>query len=406
MATINIPYESNALKQTHPSHLYALAKAHGLAPTLPEKARVLEIACASGGNLIPMAFYYPQAYFLGIDIAQNEIALAKTMCEELALSNIQFKAQNILEYNENDKFDYIICHGLFSWVEEELREKTLRICQQALSENGIAYISYNTYPGWNVGNALRDMMLYAAKEKQSVQDKLTQVHALLQTLSHSLSNATPYESLLKQEVNVVLRHSDTQLLHEHLSSSHYPFYFYQFYENALQFDLHYVCDATFNEFQNNLFDVKSSQLLDLMENRRFRSSLLSKTKSTLTASMSLINQAYSSLSPNINSLQVVPHLPLASPLARYQATHQEHVTNRFHENILLSPIAQALMPYLNGQLDARELTQIVLNYIDAGDLILLDNQANQIRDDEEMRKKVAQIYHETMLLLYSRHLIS
>ncbi|MFM8930594.1 MAG: hypothetical protein ACKOS8_01795, partial [Gemmataceae bacterium] len=55
----DVPYISRAFIQTHPQRLAFIARLFGMNPTPPSNARVLELGCASGGNLIPLAIRYP-----------------------------------------------------------------------------------------------------------------------------------------------------------------------------------------------------------------------------------------------------------------------------------------------------------------------------------------------------------
>ena len=69
-----IPYDSLPIHDTHPERLDALGYLFGLSPADPAGCRVLELGCASGGNLVPMAYYLSQSQFLGIDLYANQIA--------------------------------------------------------------------------------------------------------------------------------------------------------------------------------------------------------------------------------------------------------------------------------------------------------------------------------------------
>src|ERR1700754_323283 len=62
-----LPYPAMPITYTQPSHLAALAMLFGLSPANAEHARVLELGCASGGNIIPLASRFPNAHFVGID---------------------------------------------------------------------------------------------------------------------------------------------------------------------------------------------------------------------------------------------------------------------------------------------------------------------------------------------------
>ncbi|MCD4811464.1 hypothetical protein K8R14_02560, partial [bacterium] len=60
-----VPYESQSFPQSHPDRLAMLARLFGLSPAPVTQCRVLELGCAGGGNLIPMAFHLPDSEFVG-----------------------------------------------------------------------------------------------------------------------------------------------------------------------------------------------------------------------------------------------------------------------------------------------------------------------------------------------------
>jgi 2-polyprenyl-3-methyl-5-hydroxy-6-metoxy-1,4-benzoquinol methylase len=152
-----VPYESHPYPQTHPSRLAAVATLFGLRPPAVETARVLELGCAAGGNLTPVAEAFPKATLLGVDASARQIGDGQRFVERLGLSNLTLKHANILDLGPDlGTFDYIICHGVFSWVQTPVQEKILDICAKHLSPSGIAYISYNTYPGWHMRGMIRD----------------------------------------------------------------------------------------------------------------------------------------------------------------------------------------------------------------------------------------------------------
>jgi hypothetical protein len=43
-------------------------------------------------------------------------------------------------------------------VEARVQDRILAVASRNLSPQGIAYISYNTYPGWHMWEAIRHMM--------------------------------------------------------------------------------------------------------------------------------------------------------------------------------------------------------------------------------------------------------
>jgi SAM-dependent methyltransferase len=119
---------------------------------------VLELGCSDGTNLISMARELPQSEFFGIDSASRAIAQGKQTIDDLSLDNVWLQQLDLMEFAANDvAFDYIIAHGVYSWVPDPVRDRILAICSECLSQNGIAYVSYNAYPGGHIRDMVREM---------------------------------------------------------------------------------------------------------------------------------------------------------------------------------------------------------------------------------------------------------
>src|SRR6266851_5993395 len=146
-----VPYHSFPFADSHPDRLATVAHLFGLTPPDPQTARILELGCASGGNLLPMAELYPQGRFIGIDLSERQIAAGQQAVTAVGLTNLELRQASILDVDASwGQFDYVIAHGVFSWVPEPVQDKILSICHTNLQPNGIAYISYNTLPGWHM----------------------------------------------------------------------------------------------------------------------------------------------------------------------------------------------------------------------------------------------------------------
>ncbi len=290
------PYISFPFNHTHPSHLFTLAKLFGLKP----KPEILELGCASGGNLIPMAYHFPQAEFLGIDLAEKQVEVGIKQIEELKLKNIELRHQSISDFSKSDgTFDYIICHGVYSWVNKEVREKILQICHHNLSKNGIAYVSYNTYPGWNMVDSVRDLMSWHTKNITDPATKAVQARSVLKFISDGLQeDKSPYAEFLRGEINLLSRQADNYLLHDHLSSYNEPVYFHQFMEQANNQKLSYLSDAYLStmytdnlpaQFSKELNKINNiivvGQYMDFIRNQRFRCTLLCHQENQVNRSL-------------------------------------------------------------------------------------------------------------------------
>ena len=139
----DVPYTSKPFPQSQPPRLAALAKLFGLTPPDVAHARVLELGCASGGNLIPLAAAFPDAEFLGLDLSPKQIADGTARIARSGLTNIRLIQQSIADVTRGlGQFDYIICHGVYSWVPADVRDSILRVTHDNLSENGVALANF------------------------------------------------------------------------------------------------------------------------------------------------------------------------------------------------------------------------------------------------------------------------
>ena len=284
-----VPYESYPYALTNPCHLSTLATLFGINAPEVENSRILELGCAAGGNLIPHAVLYPKAHFIGVDLSKVQIDEAKKNVKELGLKNIEFYHCSITDIdNSFGKFDYIICHGVISWVPKTVRDKIFEVCNKNLSPNGIAYISYNTLPGWNMVRTIRDMMMYHSSSFANVRDRIVQSRLLLEFVKDSLENSkTPYAEVLKTEAGLLAKQTDHYLRHDHLEEENAQFYFHEFMNEARKYNLQYLADCNLStmylgnmppkvvEQLKSVNDiVRTEQYMDFITNRRFRTTLL------------------------------------------------------------------------------------------------------------------------------------
>lgn len=121
----------------------------GLTVPDPAKARILEIGCGSGQNLIPLALRWPKAVIHGIDCSEIAIEEARNMAEAAGAGTIRFEVADLLDRQTPDeRYDFIIAHGFFSWVPDAVKQALLRSIARTLGSNGVAVLSFNVASGW------------------------------------------------------------------------------------------------------------------------------------------------------------------------------------------------------------------------------------------------------------------
>jgi methyltransferase-like protein/SAM-dependent methyltransferase len=285
-----IPYSVSAFPQTHPDRLATIATLFGMHPAPPDRCRVLELGCARGGNIIPMGLAHRQSEFVGIDLSSRQIDEARAVVRELELTNVHFKDISITDLGSDfGMFDYILCHGVYSWVPPAVQEAILEICRRHLAPHGVAYISYNALPGWHARGAIREMMWYHTSRFTEPTDRLQAARGLLGFLLKSMpSHDGGYSALIRQELVVLAQTPDTYLLHEHLEEFNEPLYFHQFIERAGGRQLQYLGEAQVSMMMPSRFGAETEttlrqispdllhmeQYMDFLRNRMFRQTLL------------------------------------------------------------------------------------------------------------------------------------
>ena len=316
-----IPYPSYCYRLSSPENTSAVASLFGITTAKIDTARILEIGCASGGNLLPMAARYPGASFVGIDLSNTQIDMAKNAATKLNIKNVEFKDLSILDIDLKGKeFDFIIAHGVYSWVSDTVQNRILEICAENLAHNGVAYVSYNTLPGWNVVKTIRDMMLYHGQYFNDPAERVLEARRMLKFAADNIQEATgPYKQMLDREINYLEKVNDNYLLHDHLEAVNEPCYFHTFMENASKHGLSYLGESHLTsmylgnqtkeaeEILKGTNDIiRQEQYMDFLSNRRFRTSLLVKNSTQVEREL---------LPKYLDGLYLQPKFGLKEPLA-------------------------------------------------------------------------------------------
>lgn len=285
-----VPYESFPFVQTHPDRLATLAHLFGLSPPALERCSVLELGCAAGGNLLPMAVALPRAKFVGVDLSGVQVGHGQKVVDALGLTNVRLLATDLRQIGEGfGRFDYVIAHGVYSWVPNTVQDAILEICRRNLAADGIAYVSYNTLPGWHMRGMIRDLMRFQAAGFDNPAKRVEQARAMLDFLAQSVpEDGDPYGVLLRNELQLLRPLPDYYILHDHLEETNEPVYFHQFAERAARHGLQYLAEANFGSMFASGFApqvaatlrrvashvIRQEQLMDFLRNRMFRQTLL------------------------------------------------------------------------------------------------------------------------------------
>lgn len=298
-----------------PAYIAASAQLFGIATAPVEISRIIEIGCASGRNIIPMAARHPHASFIGIDPSPRRIKAARTHAAEVGLSNIHFHLFDIASdgphgprlEEELGSFDYLIVHGVDSWLAPEFWPTFWQFCLRLLNPEGLLYLSYNTLPYWYLKLPMLDAIAFHARHQPSPPGPATLAFA------HDLAEHAPglYGQALREEADDI-----------EAGDEHHPVYVKELLDEAESFGLRYICEATATYSSLRLLDRRVAatierfsgsdrtlreQYIDFYTGRAFRRSLFARATHAQRVPLDLIpakiddlHIVFADLPPSVN----------------------------------------------------------------------------------------------------------
>lgn len=291
----SMPYGNLTHTFSAPESLAAVASLFGVPSPPPATARVLDLGCASGFNLFPFALRNPEARCVGVDLSSVQIAAGIEAARKVGVTNLTLIEADLLQVDPQSlgQFDYIIAHGLYSWVPPPVQQAMFDVIAQCLAPEGVAYVSYNVYPGWKSKQVLRDAMLLHVGNETDVGKQVAGARSMVEFLLRSIGG-NPGHPLapLKDHLERAQSAAFEYLAHEYLEPFNLPCYFREFVERAEHNGLSFLSEAQVSMmYPPNYGDdvagwlrglaendpVKFGQYADFAVNRTFRQSLLVHT---------------------------------------------------------------------------------------------------------------------------------
>ena len=346
-------YKSYPFPFTTPAYLEAYGTLVGLKPPTAKMARVLELGATYGGNIISQAAHNPEATFVGIELSQDQVEKGNKIIGDAKLDNVSLVQGDILNFDESmGTFDYIIAHGFYSWISDEMKDKLLDIISNHLADNGIAYVSYNTYPGWHTMEEVRQLMLFANRghDESTHKEKVLRgktVGSLVGAQILNYDNLKERNSKFLSALRSVMQKDDYYVGHDHLEPHNDPCYLYQFNDHLKANNLAYVGDADLTLSMVRTYDesiadkleqlapnsqADQEQYLDFMLDTTFRKSIICKASAAKDISYAVSNPA------EVNTIPV----RTAINNFTFQILFDEEALEMF-ENTLVKDTFQALI---------------------------------------------------------------
>jgi SAM-dependent methyltransferase len=290
-------YPGRPFPQTHPDRMAAVATLAGMHPAPVGRCRVLEVACGDGSNVIPMAHGLPESEFVGFDLAARPIDRAKELAGALGVKNLALHTLDLADFPPAaGRFDYIVAHGLYSWIPAAARDRLLALVADHLAPQGVAYVSYNVYPGCYVRRMAWEMLRFHTRHLADPRRRIAGAQELARLLATGRRADDRFSAPLAAELDSLLEREAAHLLHDDLAEINEPVYFHELNAHAQRHGLQFLGEAELaasgdasvspsaRRALEALDPLTREQYLDFILCRRFRQTLLCRRDAGLDPS--------------------------------------------------------------------------------------------------------------------------
>ncbi len=293
-----VDYDYAPYPHAHPDRLATVAMLFGVEPPPLATARVLEVGCGTGANILPIAARWPRSRVVGFDVAARPVEAGRAITRDLGLANAELLVADLRELPESlGEFDYIIAHGFYSWVPDPVRTALFEMIASRLSPQGIAMVSYNALPGSRVRQIGWDAMNFRTRNTRDPAARLREAREMLALMGEAGSTQSARDTGLRAELGERAARTDSALMHDDMAVPNEPFYFHEFMARAAAHGLDYLGDtdvrmmtpsglgARVRQFVARCERVEAEQYLDFARMRRFRNTLLTRAPSSTNFAM-------------------------------------------------------------------------------------------------------------------------
>lgn len=248
MTTVACPstmaHVDKAFQFAHPGYLAAVATVRGIFAPDAEEARILDVCCGDGTTLFWLKKMLPGVTAVGIDDNQEAIQQARSLAAGNGFAEaLDFRCESFekLDPEELGFFDYVICHGLYSWIAPERQSALLSFIRECLAPTGLALLTYNAYPGWHFLHYLQEAAGFHSLNVE--ENPQVSSHAMLNYLGECFGPESPFHGTFQHLLANLRSQSEQHLVRDLLNPNSQPIYFWDVLEELAPARLQYVLDA-------------------------------------------------------------------------------------------------------------------------------------------------------------------
>jgi len=226
----DVNYPSSFQRETTPSWLGLAGLLTGhRPPDLTRPFRYADLGCGAGFTTVAVAAACAEAEVWGFDFNPGHVETARRLAARAGLGNVTFIEASFADLarradGDLPEFDFIVAHGVLSWVSAENRRHVIELIGRRLRPGGLAYLGYNTMTGWASMVPIRSLMRMLAEGRSDLA-----IPGILDILDRIKQAGARYFELhqhsLDRQLALMRKFDARYLAHEYLSEDWHPLMF-------------------------------------------------------------------------------------------------------------------------------------------------------------------------------------
>lgn len=248
---VDVAYPTFVHRQAMPVWLSSLVQLQGTqAPDLSKPYRYLELGCAMGIHLHLTAAANPMGTFVGVDFNAQHLSVATEGLAHTNIKNLSFIHASFAELLKQDlePFDFIVTHGVWSWISPENQDILTQVIHRFLKPNGILYCSYMSHPGATGLTAIQKLMFEMSRNLQGDSaSKALQSLAFARKVGQSKVGLFAQMPSLNDSLMELAQEQPNYIAHDFLAEHWQPQHSADMIRRFGQYKMSYVASAGISE---------------------------------------------------------------------------------------------------------------------------------------------------------------
>jgi SAM-dependent methyltransferase len=227
----DITYSHGYFHELAPNYLryYLLVNGHAC-PSDGGPYTYCELGYGQGVSANLHAATNPRGEFWGTDFNPDHALFARSVAQQVGVKahwqDLSF--EGFLD-SATPQFDFIVMHGIWSWVSPAAQHALVEFIRRKLKPGGTVFISYNVLPGWNAEKPLRDLLWmhteHASPPGASTPTRIANALAFARSLRRHGCAYLTENARASEALDDMLRQEPGSLAHEYFNQSWWLTYF-------------------------------------------------------------------------------------------------------------------------------------------------------------------------------------